>query len=266
MSASPYSSRPWLKHYDFWVPPALNYPHRPIYSLLQIAASHYPDRPAFHFFGNELSFWDIKQRVDRLAGALHRLGIRRGDRVGIMLQNCPQYSMSFFAILRLGAIVTNINPIYTSPEIARVAADSGMRAIITQDTLVDAVQRIQQKSSIEFVIVTHLDEYTGNPQTPQAKPDALPFAELIAQVDDSALPDVAIDAEQDIAVLQYTGGTTGTPKGAMLTHFNLFANVIQVSVLGQYFNPRGEGKILFVLPYFHVYGLLVGQLLSFWQG
>ena len=266
MSASSYLSKPWLKHYDFWVPQSLNYPHRSIYSLLQIAASHYTDRPAFHFFGNELSFWEIKQRVDRLAGALHRLGIRKGDRVGIMLQNCPQYSMSFFAILRLGAIVTNINPIYTPPEIARVAADSGMRAIITQDTLVDAVERIQKESSIEFVIVTHLDEYSANPQTPQARPNVLPFAELIAQVDDPELPDVAIDPEQDIAVLQYTGGTTGTPKGAMLTHFNLFANVIQVSVLSQYFSHRGEGKILFVLPYFHVYGLVVGQLLSFWQG
>lgn len=259
-------AKPWLKYYDFWVPPVLNYPRRPVYYLLQIAASQYTDRPAFHFFGREMSFWEIKQRVDRLAGALHRLGITKGDRVGILLQNCPQYSISFFAILRLGAIVTNINPTYTPPEIARVAADSGIRAIITQDTLVDSVQRIQRESKIEFVVVTHLNEYSGDPQTPQARPDVMRFADLIEQVEDPELPDVPIDPEQDIAVLQYTGGTTGTPKGAMLTHFNLFANVIQISVLGQYFNPRADGKILFVLPYFHVYGLVVGQLLSLWQG
>jgi long-chain acyl-CoA synthetase len=266
MLSSPYLAKPWLKHYDFWVPPVLNYPRRPVYYMLQIAASQYTDRPAFHFFGNELSFWEIKQRVDRLATALHRLGIRKGDRVGILLQNCPQYSISFFAILRLGAIVTNINPAYTAHEIGRVAADSGMRAVITQDTLVDPVQSIQRQSKIEFVIATHVYEYSTDPQTPQVRPNVLPFAELIAQVDVPELPDADIDPEHDVAVLQYTGGTTGTPKGAMLTHFNLFANVIQISVLGQYFNPRGEGKILFVLPYFHVYGLVVGQLLSFWQG
>ena len=111
MSDSPYASKPWLKHYDFWVPAEINAPNQPLYQILQIASVCYKERPAMAFMGAEFDFGQMKSRVDRLATALARLGIGKSDRVGIMLPNCPQYPISFFAIVRLGAIVVNVNPL-----------------------------------------------------------------------------------------------------------------------------------------------------------
>src|SRR5260221_286062 len=114
MSTFPHDpSRPWLQHYDYWVPPHLTYPERPLHEILDTAAVEIPERPATAFFGATLTFRDIKDQSDRLASSLERLGIGKGDRVGIMLPNCPQYIVSAFAVLRRGAIVVNINPSYT---------------------------------------------------------------------------------------------------------------------------------------------------------
>src|SRR5690242_8874225 len=128
--ASPYSRRPWLKHYDFWVPAEINFPHQPIHQILDLAALQFAERPATSFQGAQLTFAEIKRQADRLAAALSNLGVGKGDRIGIMLPNCPQYVIGFFAIVRLGAIVTNVNPIYTPREVEMVARDSGMRLII----------------------------------------------------------------------------------------------------------------------------------------
>src|ERR1700704_6680663 len=106
-------SRPWLRHYDYWVPPSLTYPERPLCEILDTTAIDVPDRPATAFLGAELTFREIKEQSDRLAVALVRLGVAKGDRVGIMLPNCPQYIVATFAVLRLGAIVVNVNPTYT---------------------------------------------------------------------------------------------------------------------------------------------------------
>ena len=127
---SPYAAKPWLKHYDFWVDPNPNMPRQPLYQILQIASASYRDKPATAFLGAFLTFGEVKSQVDRLATALAKLGIAKGDRVGIMLPNCPQYLISFFAIVRLGAIVANVNPIYTPREVEAVAKDSGMKAMI----------------------------------------------------------------------------------------------------------------------------------------
>jgi long-chain acyl-CoA synthetase len=132
---SPYAQKPWLKHYDYWVPAELTYPRQSIYNVLNVAASHYGDRLATAFLGAQLTYKDIKAQAEKLATALARLGIRQGDRIGIMLPNCPQYLISFFAIVRLGAIVANVNPIYTPREVELVAKDSGMRLMITLDVL-----------------------------------------------------------------------------------------------------------------------------------
>src|SRR4051812_22249981 len=112
------ASRPWVKHYDYWVPPHVNYPRVPLYEILETAAVELPDQPATAFFGAVLSFEDIKNRSDRLAAALSALNVAKGDRVGIMLPNCPQYVIGAFAVLRLGAIIVNINPTYTARELS----------------------------------------------------------------------------------------------------------------------------------------------------
>src|SRR5215831_20483839 len=118
--------RPWLRHYDYWVPHHLTYPERPLHEILDSAVVDVPDRPATSFLGATLTFAEIKERSDRLAVALEQFAIAKGDRVGIMLPNCPQYMIAAFALLRRGAVVVNINPTYTARELLGIAVDSGI--------------------------------------------------------------------------------------------------------------------------------------------
>jgi long-chain acyl-CoA synthetase len=265
---SPYALKPWLQHYDFWVPEHARYPERNVYHILTIAATHYPERPATAFHGAQMTYSELRSQADAFAAALVRLGVGKGDRVGIMLPNCPQYLVAFFGIVRLGAIVTNINPIYTEREISIVAQDSGLKALITLDLLAPAALNVASGNSIESIIVTSLAEYfSGNAPRPSVA-GTVSLGDLLEEsrkkpVD---LPRVDIDAKEDVAVLQYTGGTTGTPKGAMLTHFNLYANTIQTALWSEYFTERGNERYLLVIPYFHIYGQTVGMLVGAWQG
>jgi long-chain acyl-CoA synthetase len=206
-------------------------------------------------------------QVDRLATGLLRLGITKGDRVGIMLPNCPQYLISFFAIIRLGAIVTNINPLYTLREVDLVAQDAGIRAIITLNQLAPLVLDVQPGSAIESVITTSLEEYSAQPEDAPDNPEGtLSFTEIISDVTEPEIPRVEIDPEEDTAVLQYTGGTTGVPKGAMLTHLNLYANSLQAGIWAEGMSQKGNERYLMVIPYFHIYGQTVGILIGAWNG
>lgn len=264
---SVYASKPWLKHYDFWVPAQLNPPRQPLYQILQIASANFRDKPVTAFMGAQLTFGQVKAQVDQLATALAMLGITKGDRVGIMLPNCPQYLISFFAIVRLGAVVTNINPIYTPREVALVAKDSAMRAIIVLDLMAPIVLAVRDQTAIEHIIVTSLPEYSAAADTaPPAPAGTLSFSKLINDVAEALYPRVTINPEEDVAVLQYTGGTTGVPKGAMLTHLNLYANVLQSYNWGREITQRGDERYLMVIPYFHIYGQTVGMLLGTWNG
>ena len=269
---SPYAAKPWLKYYDYRVPAHMNYPRRPLYEILRTAAGEIPDSIATTFLGANLTFREIKEQTDCFAAALAaRLGIRQGDRVGIMLPNCPQYLIATFAILRLGAIVVNVNPLYTPREIAVVAKDSGMRALVTLDALAPAAQAVCDETAIETLIVTSLGAYSAAYSQTPAVAGALQFGELIAETAAAAgpmgpmLPRVEI-APEDVAVLQYTGGTTGVPKGAMLTHYNLFANVVQLEAWVYPSLRRGTETYLLVIPFFHIYGFTVGMLAGVWVG
>jgi long-chain acyl-CoA synthetase len=264
---SSYAAKPWLKNYDLWVPAEINPPNQPLYQILQIASGAYMDKPAVAFMGEFITFGAVKKLVDRLATALAKLGVAKGDRVGVMLANCPQYMISFFAITRLGAIVVNINPIYTPREIELVAKDSGMRAIIALDLLATNIFGVIANTAIEHVILTSLLDYSATPdQAPPAPDGALSFKSLIADVSEVDLPRVEIDPAEDVAVLQYTGGTTGAPKGAMLTHRNLYTNTLQSWVWGGPLTRQGDERYLLVIPYFHIYGQTVGMLLGAWNG
>lgn len=279
-----YAKKPWLKHYDFWVPESVSYPRQPVYRALEIGASNYPNRPATVFFGAELTFRELKEQAYRLASALTRFGIVKGDRVGIMLPNCPQFPVSFFAVLRTGATVVSINPTYTPREFERLAKDSGIRALIVTDLNAASIAEMLPSTSIENVIVTGLQDYmpegVAAGYVAERKSQIQPIADLqraaggmpihgfskLIQESEPQYIRVAINTEEDIAALQYTGGTTGTPKGAMLTHFNLFANTVQSALWRSYFStPDGE-RMLIVIPLFHVYGMTVGMLLGALQG
>ncbi len=241
--------RPWYAHFDYWVRPNLNYPRRPLTDILRVAAADVPDKPATAFFGQTLTYAELKDRADRFATVLARLGIVKGDRVGIMLPNCPQYVVAVFGILRVGAIVVNVNPLYTPREVNVVAHDSGMRALIVLDALLPAAE----SAGIEHLLVTSFGKGGS-------------FEDAIAAVDVPELPKVQIDPENDVAVLQYTGGTTGTPKGAMLTHYNIFANVVQTTTLHVPSLRRGDERYLLVIPFFHIYGFTVGLMAGTWLG
>jgi len=259
-------NRPWIDHYDYWVRPHMNYPRRPLWEILRIAASDVPDKPATAFLGAQLTFAEVKERSDRLATALARMGIVSGDRVGIMLPNCPQYVIAAFAILRIGAIVVNVNPLYTPREIAVVAKDSGMRLLIVLDLIAPAALAIRDQTKIERVIITSAAEYSvANAPCPMVD-GTIRLSDVLADVSKPDIPRVSIDPENDVAVLQYTGGTTGVPKGAMLTHSNIFANVIQTTVLHHADLTRGQDRTLLVIPYFHIYGFTVGLMATTWQG
>lgn len=262
---SPYAAKPWLDHYDYWMRPHINYPRRPLYEILRLTAVQAPESVATAFQGAHLTYAQIKEQSDKLATALVRLGIKQGDRIGIMLPNCPQYIIATFAILRLGAIVVNINPLYTPREVAVVAGDSGMRLVFTLDLLAPIVFAAREQTSLEKVIITSLTEYSPVATPPAVIEGSDRFADLLASVAEAELPHVEVHPE-DVAVLQYTGGTTGVPKGAMLTHYNIFANVVQVSLWGNHESRTGGETYLLVIPFFHIYGFTVGMMAGTWLG
>jgi len=272
-ASSPYAARPWLQHYDYWVRPHLSYPGRPLADILSITAVERPDKTATQFLGAQLTYLELKRRSDALSAALAELGIVKGDRVGIMLPNCPQYIIAAFAVLRLGAVVVNINPSYTPREFLIVVSDSSPRVVITLDALAPLVQSVRAETSIEHVIVTSLAEYSAA-ATPTPRIDGtLSLTELARRqsVSAAAQPAGSPGSEstltpigpEDLAVLQYTGGTTGTPKGAMLTHGNLWANIVQTE---NWMNPAytlsGNERYLVVIPYFHIYAFAVCMLVG----
>ena len=263
---APSTTRPWLRHYDYWVPPHLTYPERPLSEILDTTAVDLPDRTATVFLGAELTFRDIKRQSDRFAIALARRGVQKGDRVGIMLPNCPQYVIAAFAVLRLGAIVVNVNPIYTAREVLTVAQDSGMRTVLTLDRLAPLVLGVREQTDIDCVIVTSLAEYSAERAAPPRVDGAISLASLVEEVGEPGAPPRVVIAPDEVAVLQYTGGTTGAPKGAMLTHGNIFANVVQTETWQYRSYVRGEARYLIVIPYFHIYAFTVGMMCGTWIG
>jgi long-chain acyl-CoA synthetase len=263
MSAqSPYASRPWTRCWDYWVRSNLSYPGRSLYDVLAISAVERPDKPATQFLGAQLTYAELKRHADALAASLAKMGITKGDRVGIMLPNCPQYIIASFAILRLGAIVVNINPSYTAREALIITADSGVRMVITLDALAPLVLGIQPQTGITSVIVTSLAEYSAAAAAAPKIDGTTALADWLGPVTAADVPRVKIESS-DLAVLQYTGGTTGTPKGAMLTHGNIWANIVQTE---SWTNPAyilgGGEKYLVVIPYFHIYAFSVCMMVG----
>lgn len=240
--------RPYLKVYqDGGVEWDIKIKPRTLHSLLFNAAQKNPEKTALIFHGHKISYVQLAGAVKRAASVLYELGLRKGDRVALMLPNCPDFVIAYYAILSLGGIVVNTNPLYVEREIEHQINDSGSKMIITLYNLYFRVKNVRSNTPLEKVMLTG---FTGKPDT--MPDDTLWFPDFYAQ-DRPPAPEVEIDPEEDLAVLQYTGGTTGVSKGVMLTHYNLYMNSQQVD----YFFASEEKKqlILGVLPFFHVYGM-----------
>ncbi len=287
---SAYVKRPWLAHYSASVPATVSVPEQPLTWLIDDAARKYGANIAVEYYGTRLTYLQLASLIERFARALVRLGIKRGDRISICLPNTPQFPIAFYGALKAGAVVVPTNPLYTPPELEHQLNDSGARAIVMLDQFYPAFASIRERTPVEHVILTSVADYfplllalgygvaqareqRGKPkvdmQAFRAQPGNHTFKDLIGPshgrhgFEVFALPGPA--APDDLAVLQYTGGTTGVAKGAMLSHRNLLANALQCWTWNDL--PAGSHHIsLCVAPFFHVYGLTVAMNLTIYSG
>jgi len=262
--------RPWFQHYDYFVPTTIRYPKIPTHYMLDLAASKHKDSPATDFYGAVLSYRELRAHVNRLAVALLDLGIEKGDRVGLMLPNCPQIIIAYYAILRIGAIVVNVNPLYTERELEHQLNDSGADTIFCLDMFVDRIRNIRETTPINRVIVSRITDYMI-PEVSEAaggyklSEGESGFLDLIKSAGDRLPPVVEIDINEP-AVLQYTGGTTGLSKGATLSHKNIVANAVQTALWAKdLMLPTGQ-IYLVVIPIFHSYGMTCGMNCGIFSG
>ena len=266
--------RPWLKHYGAGVPATLPYPEISLHQTLTDSALRFPERPALDFYGGSLSYRELEELTNRFAGALSELGVKKGERVAVMLPNVPQALIAYFGALRAGACVVQTNPLYVGREISHQIGDSGAETIVTLDQFYPRIQEVMSKTPLKRVILTNVRDYL-----PWLKRLLYPLkarrerqwvvVKRVAPVHDFGaliraapreFPDLGV-SPHDLALLQYTGGTTGVPKGAMLTHRNLVVNAVQCRywLAGL---QDGQEVFLGVLPFFHVYGMSTCQNLA----
>jgi len=279
------STRPWIRHYEQGIPAQLDIPDRPLTWLLDATASRHPGQTAIIYYGTRLSYAQLSSLANRFAAGLQRLGVKQGDRVAIALPNIPQYPIAFYGALRAGAVVVPTNPLYTEREMQHQLADSDARVIVMLDMFYPVMRAVRANTALEHVILTSPADFL-----PPVLHMLYPLSQRSAKHPEPHLTDKEIQQDptlhsmstmlvshtkggievfnlpvrasgNDLAVLQYTGGTTGLSKGAMLTHRNLLANAIQTRNWTPQAHEAGE-VTLCVAPFFHSYGLTVGMNLS----
>ncbi len=255
--------KPWFKYWPEGVPKHIDYPEEPLYSILKKTASKLPDKVAFSFMGKKLAFKEVDELSDKFAAALKDLGIVKGDRVAIYLPNIPQFPIAFYGVLKVGGIVVPCNPMYKPRELEFQLNDSGSKVIVALDLLYENVRKVKGKTKLKHVITTSIVDFLPGFKKILARifrgmkkkrfPNTLDMMDLLEKHSPEPLK-VEINPKEDIAVLLYTGGTTGIPKGAMLTHMNLLANAYQSA---SWLPITDRDVSISVLPFFHVYGLTV---------
>ena len=257
MSDNPYEAKPWLNHYDEGVPIEVEIPEINIYEFLDNTAKEFGGRTAIWYMKNKISYKKFKDISERLATVLIDLRVKKGDVVAIMLPNIPQFPFSFYGIQKAGAIVTACSVLHTEHELAYQLNDSGAEIIIAWDNQLEKIRNIKDRTSLRHIIITNALDY--GPMAPKNPPEiagTMQFLNLIAKTKPNP-PTFETNARESIAILQYTGGTTGLPKGAMLTHYNLVANCVQMYEWTKSIAKRGKMTALTTLPLFHIYGMQV---------
>jgi len=270
----------WHQHYPEEIPVSVSYDSKPLQAYLVESAELYGEKKALHFMGKDITFSQLYEESKRMAHYMQRLGIEKGDRVAIMLPNSPQSVIGYYGALFAGATVVQTNPLYTERELEYQLKDSGAKLIICLDILLPRVTNIRGNTDIEHTIVTGIKDYLPFPKNlvypyiqkkeynmvvkVEQSADTHVWSKAIKETS-SAYQEVTVDPTEDLALLQYTGGTTGHPKGVMLTHRNLVSNV-QMCESWLYKTRRGEEVVLGVLPFFHVYGMTTVMNMSIMQG
>ncbi|HRD78100.1 MAG TPA: AMP-binding protein, partial [Hyphomicrobiaceae bacterium] len=271
-AAHGHSHYPWLANYPKAVNWHQTFKAEPLHRLLETPAGKYPSRICTNFLGKALTYRDIASLVDKAAAGLQKLGVVKGTRVGLFLPNSPTFIIYYFAILKAGGTVVNYNPLYTLDELTFQVKDSGTELMVTLDLglLFGKVESLIAAGTLKRAIVASFRGllptaksvlfrlFKGKELAPIASSRVRDRIILEADVlaNDGKPSPVAIDVMNDIAVLQYTGGTTGTPKGAMLTHANVHINVQQVMAWAPELK-EAEERVLGVLPFFHVFAMSV---------
>ncbi|HEX6122816.1 MAG TPA: AMP-binding protein, partial [Ktedonobacterales bacterium] len=282
--------RPWLSHYSAGVPHQIEIPDRPLTALLDDAVTRFGANVAIEYFGTQIPYVRLSALVERFARALRALGVRRGDRVSLCLPNTPQFVIACYAALKAGAVVVPTNPLYTSPELEHQLSDSGASVIVMLDQFYPTLAAVRARTPIQHVILTSAADYfppalalayhakarierRGQPAiTPRAlrgDPSVHWFKPLLGPASGPAgyevFPTEEAARADELALLQYTGGTTGVAKGAMLTHRNLLANAMQCWAWNE-LPLDAKHSSLCIAPFFHVYGLTVGMNLTILNG
>lgn len=264
--------RVWHKFYDDGVPTHIEYPEKTVPQFLFDAAQEYPDRVATNFFGATIKYSELANQVDRMGTALLNLGVKKGDRVAVMLPNCPQAIISYYAILKIGAVAVMTNPMYVEREMAYQFSNAEAKVLIVLDHLYPKAEQVREESGLETIIVTSLREYLPwylsllypikakkqklFTSVPYDGSSVLNFRDLISKSNPKAT--IEYPELDDLALLQYTGGTTGVPKGVMLTHRNIMCNTVQTSMWFPT-RRRGQERVVAILPFFHVFGMTVAM-------
>jgi len=264
---SVYLAKPWLNSYDKGVSEHIKYEELFLYDFLKMSADEFPENTALNFQGYKLNFKKLKEIVDSLAGFLHKMGIKKGDTVSILLPNIIPCVISYYAIIRVGAIAVMNNPVYADRELKHQFNDSNSKVLITLDLLANKMVKLRDKTKIKDIIYTSIGDYLPFPNNlifslvgkkkglaaVVNKADSLYKWKDILRENHEAPSEVKLSLN-DTAMYQYTGGTTGVSKGAELTHENLSKNVQQIKL---WFHDlkKGEHVLLGALPFFHVFGL-----------
>ncbi|WP_088068460.1 AMP-binding protein [Gottfriedia luciferensis] len=266
-------AKPWVSQYPEQIPTTLDENFELLPNYLKQTASNYPYKKALNFLGKSMTFNEVYIQSLRFANYLRNLGVKKGDRVAIMLPNCPQAVIAYYGILFAEAVIVQTNPLYTERELEYQMNDSGATAIICLDLLINRVCAVKKSTNLQHIFVTAIRDYLPflkkvlYPLSKQPKAPEIPEDRSIHQFNYIMKISAPIEMElsnssvDEVAILQYTGGTTGFPKGVMLTHKNLASNTLMAEKW-LYKSKKGQEKILTVLPFFHVYGMTTCMNLS----
>ena len=264
-----YADKPWLKSYKlgpFKLKTTIEYPNKPLFTNLDEAAEKFPTKDAYHYLGKRMKYRELRLQVDKLANALAKLGAKKGHTIMVFLPTCPQFIISDFAILKTGATLVPCSPLLKAPELRHQAQESGAETIICLDNHLNLINSAKNDTRLKNIIITAYEDYSPvESDEINEIPGTYHFRKLIAD-HEAKPPEVPIDPSEDLAILAFTGGSTGVPKGVMITHYQRLSNILQglpwmMAPIPTY---RGSASSMLAIPIFHAMRHYLMQSSIYW--